>query len=235
MTMKNILIKSKDRKIGTSSNFLYQSMCGLDGDFVLKSLLIPNTIYNVGENNNGFTLFENSVNKTVVLTKGNYTGGTLATELKLKLDAASGGFNVFTVSFLEAQGKLQITAGSTFRLIFPDKDVARTYGFKFIASDLGVSTTSDQVIDLSSPASVGIEVRETQIDNYENIATMATASFYVPIDSGFGFYKSLEVSDFPQIVKFNKIRTLNIRVVDTTTNETFELNGGEFEMLFSRV
>ena len=55
MTMKNILIKSKDRKIGTSSNFLYQSMCGLDGDFFLKSLLIPNTIYNVGENNNGFT------------------------------------------------------------------------------------------------------------------------------------------------------------------------------------
>ena len=235
MTMKNILIKSKDRRAGSSSNFTYQSKCGLDGDFLLKSMLIPNSIYNVETSNNVFTLFENSLNKTVTLSEGSYTGGTLATELELKLDTASGGYNTYTVSFLEPQGKLQLTAGTNFQLLFPDTNTARTYGFDVPVTGFGLSLTSSQVVDLASPASIGIEIRETNIDNYENPSTMATASLYVPIDSGFGFYKSLDVSDFPQVVKFNKIRNLSIRVVDTTTNETIELNGGEFEMLFSRV
>lgn len=230
---KNLLIKSQDRKTGSSHNFLYYSHEGLDGDYILKYCMIANTLYNVNEYNNTFTLNENSTDKTVTLTSGNYTASTFETELKTALDVASSGYNTFTVTYNETTGKINVTASNAFNFIFPDSRTSRLYGFDILQTASGTDLTSPNIINLSFPNSIGIEIRETNIDNYENCNTNASGAFYIPIDQSFGFYKTLDEHTFTQHIVFKKARYLNFRVVDTSTNDPLDLNGGDFEILLS--
>lgn len=232
--MKNILIKSIDRSSGTSSNFIIKSKDILDGNYVLKNLIIPNSLYNVTDQNNTFTLFENSTSKQVIIPIGNYTSTQFSTELNTQLDASSSGFNTFTTTISNTTAKLTITAGNTFQLIFPNDGSRRLLGYNELETDITTSITSDNIIDLAKPTSIGIEIKESNIENFENISTRASACIYIPFNVTSGFYQSLNIDDFEQTIHFNKIRNLSISVVNTSDNTQLDLNGGEFEILLSK-
>ena len=186
---RNILIKSIDRFSGSSSNFVIKSNEVIQGDYVLKNVLIPNSLYNVTNQNNTFVLYENSTNKTVTIPKGNYTSSLFTAELKTQLDASSAGFNIFTTTISTTTAKLTITAGNVFQLIFPNDKTRRLLGFNELETIEFTSLTSDNIIDLSNPSSIGIEIRETNIDNIENVVTNCSASLYIPFNVASGFYK----------------------------------------------
>lgn len=232
--MNNLLIRSNDRYSGDSHSFVVKSQEILEGRYILKHAIIPNTLYNVSHNT-VFVLQEDGAEKTVMLTAGSYSVAQLASELKTQLDTASAGFNVFTINLLARQGKLNITSSNVFSLWFPDLTTAGLLGLSSLQSEAGTNLTSDVVVQLASPASVGVEIRETDKDNYTNITTGAAGTLYIPIDSAFGFYKSLDDHNFRQTLVFNKARNLTIKIVDTATNEGINLNGGEFELLFSKI
>jgi hypothetical protein len=76
----------------------------------------------------------------------------------------------------------------------------------------------------------------TNTNNYYNIKESVAGNIYVPLDVAFGSYRSYPFSDFPQIINFEQpVRSLKISVVNTSTNNTVDLNGGNYEILLSRV
>ena len=232
---KNILIKSSDRASGSSHDFKFNSHSILDGKYLIKNILIPNAMYNVTSSNNTFILYEDSSNKTITIPSGNYNVTTLAAALQTAFNAVSSGYNTFTVTYDSITATFTTSAGLAFYFIFPDSKTANTYGYSDLTTASGTSTTSDNVINLSYPSSLGIEITETNIDNYENSSTMASGNIYVPLNVGFGFYKSLTSDDFTQHIQFKKTRTLSIKIVDTSDNSSVDLNGVDWELLLSRV
>ena len=52
----------------------------------------------------------------------------------------------------------------------------------------------------------------------------------------YGYYKTMDTQELEQRLIFNQaVRQINIRVIDTSTNKTVSLNGGEFEILLKEV
>ena len=88
-----VLIKSLDRQSGSSSNFTTSSTLILEGTYILKYAIIPNTIFNVNESNRRFTLLEGFIAGAsvyhILLPVGNYTVDTFVAMLSAVLSAVS--------------------------------------------------------------------------------------------------------------------------------------------------
>jgi hypothetical protein len=232
--MNNILIKSADRISGVTHDFIYKTQQLLDGEYVLQNVIVPNTCYNINSRNNTFILFEDSTNKDITLDQGNYTVASLISEIQNKLDAASVGYQTFSVSFDTANGLIKITGTLPFQLIFPDSTTALTYGFDNLTTVMGTIVTADNIVDLSYPLSIGIDIDESDKDNYLNPKTNSSSSLYVPFNVSFGVYKNLSRDEFRQTIKFNNVRTLHIRIVNTSDNTAIDLHGSNYEMLLCK-
>lgn len=245
MNSKTILIRSKDRtnvpeNATTSSNFVIQSRDLLDGTYVVKSVIIPNTSYNLHATNDTITLNETApvASFPISLEHGNYNAPELASLVQLAFNSV--GVQTFAVSVNAITGKLKVvcTSGQNFSISFPNPETSKTYGF------VGIATTAQQVVlvgnhvvSLGYPESVGIHIRELTCSHsaYENIATRASGSIYVPLSEQFGFYKALMSSDLYQTVTFHRNSKLSISIVDPSTNQVVDLNGSDWEMLLTQV
>ena len=113
---KNLLVKSSDRDSGISSNFIIRSNEILHGEYIVKHVLIANTIYNIDTNNNYFQLIDNSLAKNIYITPGSYNINTLPVVLKTLLDTASGGHNIYTVALNATPSKLTISGANVFSI-----------------------------------------------------------------------------------------------------------------------
>ena len=230
---KNVLIKSVDRQSGSSHAFVYETQCLLDGCYILKNLQIANTIYNINSDNNTFIL-NDGTDKNITISIGNYTVNSLKTAVEDELNLISAGTITFTVTFSSTTGKFTIVGTSNFTLIFPDANTASTYGFTDL-SVTGTTITADKIVNLSYPSSIGVDITESNVDNYENGSTLSSGSIYVPLNESFGFYKTLDDNNFPQYLNFKNCRYLNISVINTSNNKSIDLNGSDFELLLSKM
>ena len=234
----NILIKSIDRQSGTSSNFTIYSTLILEGTYILKYAVIPNTIFNVNEMNRRFTLLEGAMTYPILLAVGNYTPDTFVDMLATVLSSASG-FATYEVTYDPVTFEITIseTAFQLFRLdLTAGAQVRALLGFNVVETPLASSVSGSGVLNLGSPDSLGIQIQQSQTRGFENVATDCVGTLYVPLNNAFGRYQSLSSLDLPQYVKFSqRQRQLNIRLVDTSTNLEVDLNNSNFELLLSRV
>ena len=238
---QNILIKSADRESGSSHDFVFKSHCLLDGNYIVKNVIIANTFYNINERNNTFLVNSSAISSppaTITITPGNYNVCSIITELTSKLDAITSP-STWTITYNQITSKLTFNHQNPFTFIFKDLNTAKTYGFSKLITELSIFSAPDwvlacdQVINLSAPNSIGIAIRECN-DNVENAKTLSSCSIYLPLDASFGYYKNLDVNEFEQKLKFKHNRELNFKVIDTSNNSVVELNGSDFEILITK-
>ena len=223
---KSILVKSIDRISGTSSEFTFKSNRIMQGTYTVKFLTIPNTIYNVTDNNN--IILVNTMQTTVPV--GHYTSATITAALKVALESVVA--SVFVVTFNKTTGKITISSTDVFTLSFPN-NFNNLIGFPATVSSV-TTYTSDKIVKLSKP-SLGITIQQASdpIENASNDATIST--LYVPLINVFGEYTTITNLDLKQTVEIaDRTRLLNIKITDNETNETLDLNGSEWEMLLCR-
>ena len=230
---KNLLIKSSDRDSGSSSNFIIRSNEILHGEYIVNHVLIVNTIYNIDVNNNYFQLIDNSEIKNVYITPGNYNSSTFPIALKVLLDTASGGYNVYTVTFNTTTPKMTISASNVFSI---NPGLATSvFGINSTSSP-STSLTSTNIVTLGYLSSLGIVIDQANNSNIHNIKTSSTSTIYIPMNILYGYYKTMDTQELEQRLIFNQaVRQIYIRVIDTSTNKTVSLNGGEFEILLKEV
>ena len=82
----NILINSKNRKSGNSSNFVIRSNKFIEGRYKVKNITLSNSFFIIGNGNNTFQI--NGIN--LVIPNGSYNLGTLINAIQTLLSANFG-------------------------------------------------------------------------------------------------------------------------------------------------
>ena len=130
--------------------------------FRLIKALIPNSSYQVTDNNNTIIIRMSSADHSINLTNGSYSTNTLAEHFAQKLnenfgfpEAGDGDTEKFIISYSSLTQKYTITNGKSIAFLFKwadsDNSSYRLFGFpKQNQTSLATSQTSDHAIDLSS-------------------------------------------------------------------------------------
>jgi hypothetical protein len=235
--MDNILIKSIDRQSGSSSNFTSYSTLIIQGTYLLKYLIIPNTLYHVNEANRLFLLEEGLNIYQILLPVGNYNYTDFSVMLADVLTTS--GALTYNVSINTTTYQLLISSNGAFRLNLTSGLMVRSLlGFEqtFPTADGAFNLLSPNIVNLGNPASLGITINQSSTRGYENIAMDTVGTLYVPLNVESGNYIALSSLYLPQYISFkNRERQLNISVVDTSTNLEVSLYGGEYELFMTRV
>jgi len=176
-----LIINSKDRRTGTSTNFdilLQQNVTNFNGSHPTKIKLIgfqfSNAIYNVNSNNKNIAFTETTGGTVnITLTEGVYTASTLATHLASVMTSNTGVSNTYTGSYDSTTMKITITAN--------------TQTFKFNADYKLIGFLSSQSAALSLtgtyPPKILIDYLIIESPNFETfLASFSnTGSFFVPL------------------------------------------------------
>ncbi len=91
-----LLLHSKDRINGTSTNFTLQLPEAITNvsSIELMSVSIPATVYNVDSSNNTFYFIDGGVDKSVTLDSGSYSSESIITALETETNAV--GVNTYS-------------------------------------------------------------------------------------------------------------------------------------------
>lgn len=237
----SILIRSADRtsSSASSSNFQIQLPVPLKDKYLLIYSLIPNSLYNVDSTNNVIYWRENSTNKTGTVTPGTYTYSSITTAIKSAMDTGSG-VQTFTVTFSSTTNKLTVVASVSAIIFqfgtFTTNSARKVMGYNAVDSSSSLTQVSPNIIDLSLPISLGINIRESSQSSFWATGSgLQSASFYIPFITGSGQYQSLNTQDLPQTIEFKQgTRILNITVTDLNGN-IVNLNGLNWEFFIRKV
>jgi hypothetical protein len=236
--VKNILIRSKDRLNKSDPTHIFQIELPLNfqGKYKLTSCLIPNLFYNCRETNNLIYFYEDNQSKIATLTIKNYTPTEIVNEIQTQLNISSNGYNTYTLSYDTQSGKITFNAIHPFKFEFSniENSAVALLGFNNEDTLLNTSIVSVNVIELSNPLSVAIKLDSVDTDNFLS-GNSVKGSFYIPLNN-FGFYQNLYSYQLLQTIQFkNNIRRLKVGILDISTNKLLNLNGGNWEMLLSKV
>ena len=143
-----IAVNSRDRSLSSypySNDFRWTLKRPLK-DIVSIELLsgcVPAALYNINTGWNKFTFGENNTRETIVLTPGQYTANSLATELSTQLNTNS--INLYTVSYSSITKKISINASGT-----------ATYTFYFGSGDFldTFDTYGNCITSINCPARI---------------------------------------------------------------------------------
>ena len=124
----------------------------------IEQAIIPNLEYPINSKNNTIVFREASddaTTYTATLTKGNYTGTTLAAEIATQMTAVTGNGYTYTASFDTSTLKLDISAGlpDVFKIVEANDTLGYNVGTSFVSSkigDLPVRLDGTQYIDIVS-------------------------------------------------------------------------------------
>jgi hypothetical protein len=208
----------------------------IQGTYLLKYVIIPNTLYQVNEENRRFILEEGLNTYNITLALGNYDFNSFSTMIADILTNV--GTNTYNVSIDAVTYQLIISSTGAFRFNLSSPRVRSLLGFNQIlpTADALFNLVSENVVNLGSPASLGIAINQTSTRGYENIATDTVGTLYIPLNVESGNYIALSSLELPQYISFkSRERQLDITVVDTSTNTQVDLNGGDYELFMTRV
>lgn len=153
-----------------------------------------NGVFVVTDSNKYIDFSEGGGELTATLTLGIYSGQTLATEIKTRLDAA--GALTYTVTYSESTAKFTIAASGTFSLLWftgthKATDASDLLGYSDAADDTGVATYTADYRRIHWPrayADINLGVaREANFISIigHNISSAATIKLYGADDSAF--------------------------------------------------
>jgi hypothetical protein len=234
-----LILESKDRiTLSTANNCVLSINNIVNGKYKLKQFLFQNSCYNITANNNVVYFYENSISKACTLTPGYYTSSGFTSHLKTQIDAASGGYNTYTITYSSTTGLISISASNAFKFMFGtnlNNSAAYVMGFEKVDSALATSQVSPNALNLVSPYGLFVDITQVMC-NISNPVTSKICSFFVPLVNEFGQLEVFQPSN-DQRIEFDFSRITNqikIKIVDTNFNLNI-LNGVDWVMILEKI
>ncbi len=109
----NILINSKNRTSGNSSNFIIRSNEFIEGKYLVKNITLSNSFFIIGPTNNSFQI--NGIN--MVIPDGSYNLGTIINAIQTLLNN-SFGVGIYNLSINSITGRISLSGAVAFTLNF---------------------------------------------------------------------------------------------------------------------
>lgn len=236
----SLLVRSVDRTSGSASSSSFQvfSPKPLYGKYLASYIQIPNGVYGVSTLNNVVYFNEPGGGGALSCTipVGNYAISTLATAIGTAMSAASASYNTYTCTGSSLTGLLTTSATNNwfFQWSLTTNSAARVMGYPPGANtSSAASSTSTNLVDLSTPSALNLSIRESTQDGYRTTSGL-NGGLWVPFDQGFGYYMSLPADQMPQILSFNMPTTSLTIQVQNEGGTLVSLNGMEWRMLLRR-
>ena len=190
MAIKNILINSADRNVGTTSNFTYQLLYAITNptNIAMETIQIWNTQYTIDARNNKLYWTDGaSVAHTSTIPSGTYTATALATAIETVLNTDDTNGDTYTVTFSTVTGKMTIAnGGSNFALTFGTNttySIAYVIGFANTNKSSSSSYTGENVVNLNTKY---YTIHCNFVDNCTYQANSVSSSWIVPVNCSWG-------------------------------------------------
>jgi hypothetical protein len=122
---------------------------------VVKSIIIPNTFYNITSSNNTIYWTENKTDLSTTIPSGAYTITDLISAVETAMDSESSGYNTYTGAYSNSNFKITLTADNAFNFTFGTNtanSIGDVLGFTADSAS-ATSNTGDSVADISNPLS----------------------------------------------------------------------------------
>lgn len=233
------ILDSRSKSSGTNSVAQYNMIAAGTvpaGTYELLSFSSVNQLYNVDSSNQNIWWDEGAADLTAVLTAGNYTAATLATEIKVVMDPVSA--STFTVVHDAAAGLFTITiAAGTYRFKFATNTTNTASSVMGYSGDgvLAAAQVSDRVINLSLHSKLLVLVNE---DGTRNVTTLdgSEFSFYVPLKQGYQDDIDVTKTDiFAQTISLPSSNILNVSLFTEDGVAVPVLNAPDYLLVIRRV
>lgn len=226
---QSIFLHSNDALVSISSAekifYLQESITAPAGYRLLiglTNLTMPNTMYNITDNNNTITI--NSV--TTTIPNGNYSADGLATKIQ---DTVS---EISTCSFDAVNNVFTFTFTGSY--VFNSSTMERQLGLRNqLPTSSVTSYTATNVCDLGGVTNIYIRIRNLTMNNLDSrgkssniVASLVNNTNY----GGYIFYVPPEVLYY--MIHEHNVSHLDIELSDQQGN-LIDLNGADFNMTFT--
>lgn len=224
---QELYVNSKDRVVASqnTSDFCVQIKDWRNWvDVVYLDQVHVPPLYNIDTNNNIITFNEGGGDLIATLEPGAYslnTGATLLQQaIKTALENAPGSAGVYTVTYNDNTYKLTILSTVPYQIDFSqNSQLAAVLGYSPVATTLGITSTSDLVVDLSID-DLFLVIPQFTTNGRNNVQNTLHYTFRLPLkEETFGNKQSLFRTNeltyqsriFDNSVPLNR---LDVKVVD---------------------
>jgi hypothetical protein len=237
-----LLVRSADRYIGTSSDFIVLLTRNYHGVKAItpKSIIIPNTIYNVITGYNDAIDFSYNGNTySVHLPQGSYTNPLFSSAIASAMSSSLQG--IYSVIYNDITFTYTVTvSGSTgFQFLFGSgpnaaTSCARQMGFPAEDTLISVAQIGPYAIALENPINIYINVYELGMNSADSNDN--TYTFLCPATTNAG--SIIEFTDeiiYSEVIRFNPpidIHRLTINLFQGANFTPLNLNGSEWQIMF---
>lgn len=168
---RNIRVSSAKRDLKLyPSSAAYRIGAGSLGSFArikeirLTDYTIPNSIYNITENNNTLRLTIGGMNYTLTLIPGSYNPSTLAAQI---MAAAADAMTSLTVTYSSTLGKYRLEVDEMAGISVLGGSAAATLGFRSVPVSGDTDIIGDSMIDLSRAPNIFIRLNNLSMPGTE--------------------------------------------------------------------
>lgn len=229
LSSQSIFLHSNDAVVSISSAekifYLQESITAPAGYRLLiglTNLTMPNTMYNVTDNNNTITINGNST----TIPNGNYSADSLATKIQDTLAEVS------TCSFDPENNVFSFTFTGSY--VFNSSTMERQLGLRNQLPTTAVSSyTATDVCDLGGITNIYIRLRNLTMNNLDSRGKTSNIVASIVNNTNYGgyiFYVPPEVLYY--MINENNVSHLDIELSDQEGN-LIDLNGADFNMTFT--
>lgn len=238
--MARFICRSEDRmtpESSTTDNFVVdlKNIGGLHGRYTIRSVIIPNSLYNVTTTR--YKIYINST--TVSITAGFYDGVGLASAIQaqLRTSLADG---TFTCTYSTTTGKFTIARSTNFTLDWASSsyadgdDLARVLGWPNSNYSGASSYTAPNMANLISSRGYFINIQEARLREVKCSNGRSGSVCHIPIDQPFMSYVTwVPNSVNKQYVNLDHANQLSISVRDEN-GQQLSLNGVNWSIILQR-
>jgi hypothetical protein len=231
--MESILISSKNRVSGSTSECVIRSNDYLKGCYKVQNIISTNTIYLIEQDkHNQFKIN----NELFTINNGSYDINSLITA-KQNLLNTKFGVNAYNVGINAITGKITIvnSSNTTFSMEFSN-NLHIVMGFSDTTYSGASNYTGSEIIDVLN-LSIGIKIDEVCTTNIYNFSYNGiNSTLYFPFNCNFGQSRELKFSDLPQTVRFdNATNKLTFSFINLTNGNKINLNGSDWVILLCKI
>lgn len=229
--MKHILINSKNRNSGSSSNFEIRSQEFIEGLYKVKNIIIVNSFFVITTGvNDRFKL--NGVD--IIIQSGSYNIGTIINAIQSSINASFVPPNRYTININQITGRIFFNSNIVFSLDFSN-DLKYILGFVYNSYN-GLGRYDAENFSNISKYNLGINIKQATNDyniyNFSNVGN--SYNIYVNLISNFGDILKQNFTDIEQYIFINRTNKLNISVIDINTNLIIDFSNAEIELLLEK-
>ena len=231
--MESILISSKNRVSGTTSECVIRSNDYLKGVYKVNNIIVTNTIYLIEtDKHNQFKIN----NEIFTINHGSYDINNLINAIQNLLNTKFG-VNSYNIGINSITGKISFvnSSNTNFTMEFSN-NLHIVLGFGDTIHSGASNYTGDEIIDVLH-LTVGIKIDEVSTTNVYNFSYNGiNASLYFPFNCNFGQSRELKFSDLPQTLHFeNATNKLTFSFINLVNGNKINLNGSDWVILLTKI